>query len=443
MRVIERCVDRRVPAAASQGQNDSDPRFLWCRVHHRGYGRQMSWPPPSPAVRELIRQCAQIVVNARPEWLDELDAAVLAASPAVAADPELAAAVSLSNRANLFFWGTANVRDPGAPVPPNTGPEPLNIAREVVRRGLDAYALDAYRVGEGVAWRRLMDIAFELTSDPAELHELLDVCSQSIGFFIDATLTGIAAQIDAERDELTRGTHAQRRETVALLLDGAPIPRRRAEDRLGYALTGPHTAAVIWSDDADAVARLDRTAEAIAQTAGVAHHLSVLASTATRWLWVPGAIPADAAAVLDAVRPPEGIRIAVGSTAAGPEGFRRSHFDALTTQQMMARLRSPQQLAFFADIELVALVTADTDRATSFVDRALGDFATAEPDIQDSVRTFITLQCNASRAAARLYTHRNTLLRRLARADELLPRPLADNVVDVAVALDVLRWQGR
>ena len=59
------------------------------------------------------------------------------------------------------------------------------------------------------------------------------------------------------------------------------------------------------------------------------------------------------------------------------------------------------------------------------------------------MRTFITLQCNASRAAARLYTHRNTLLRRLARADELLPRPLADNVVDVAVALDVLRWRGR
>ena len=403
----------------------------------------MSWPPPSPAVRELIRQCAQIVVNARPEWLDELDAAVLAASPAVAADPELAAAVSLSNRANLFFWGTANVRDPGAPVPPNTGPEPLNIAREVVRRGLDAYALDAYRVGEGVAWRRLMDIAFELTADPAELHELLDVCSRSIGFFIDATLTGIAAQIDAERDELTRGTHAQRRETVALLLDGAPIPRRRAEDRLGYALTGPHTAAVIWSDDADAVARLDRTAEAIAQAAGVAHHLSVLASTATRWLWVPGVMPVDGAAVLDAVRPPEGIRIAVGSTAAGPEGFRRSHFDALTTQQMMARLRSPQQLAFFADIELVALLTADTDRATSFVDRVLGDFVGAGPDMHDSVRTFIALQCNASRAAERLYTHRNTLLRRLARADELLPRPLADNVVDVAVALDVLRWQGR
>src|ERR1700754_1735692 len=158
---------------------------------------------PSTRVRELIRQAAQVTVNARPEWLHELDDAVLGANPAIAADPELAAAVSRSNQANLFFWATANVRDPGAPVAPNAGPEPLTVARELVRRGLDAYALDAYRVGEGVAWRRLMEIAFELTSDPADLHEFLDVCSRSISAFIDATLAATAAQIDLERDELT------------------------------------------------------------------------------------------------------------------------------------------------------------------------------------------------------------------------------------------------
>jgi DNA-binding PucR family transcriptional regulator len=58
------------------------------------------------------------------------------------------------------------------------------------------------------------------------------------------------------------------------------------------------------------------------------------------------------------------------------------------------------------------------------------------------VRTFVAEQCNASRAATRLYTHRNTLLRRLARAERLLPRPLAEASVDVAVALDVVRWRG-
>ena len=394
----------------------------------------------SPRVRELIRQCAQIIVNAPPEWLEELDTAVLGANPAIAADPDLAGAVSRSNRANLYFWSTANVRDPGAPVPPNTGPEPVTVARELVRRGLDAFALDAYRVGEGVAWRRLMEIAFALTADPAELHELLDVCSRSISAFVDATLAAIAAEIDLERDELTRGTHAERRETVALLLDGAPIPRRRAEERLGYALTGPHTAAVIWADDPSGdLARLDAAAQSFGHAAG-ARVLSVLASAATRWVWVAGSVDTDA--LLRSVCAMPDVRVAVGPTANGVDGFRRSHFDAITTQQLMARLHSPQQIAHFTDVQLVALITADTDRAAEFVKYTLGDLEFARTELQDTVRTFVAAQCNASRAAERLYTHRNTLLRRLARADELLPRPLANSSVEVAVALDVLRWRG-
>jgi len=395
---------------------------------------------PSPRVRALIRQCAQIIVNAPPEWLEELDTAVLGANPAIAADPDLAGAVSRSNRANLYFWSTANVRDPGAPVPPNTGPEPVTVARELVRRGLDAFALDAYRVGEGVAWRRLMEIAFALTSDPAELHELLDVCSRSISAFVDATLAAIAAEIDLERDELTRGTHAERRETVALLLDGAPIPRRRAEERLGYALTGPHTAAVIWADDPNGdLARLDAAAQSFGHAAG-ARVLSVLASAATRWVWVAGSVDTDA--LLRSVCAMPDVRVAVGPRANGVDGFRRSHFDAITTQQLMARLHSPQQIAHFTDVQLVALITADTDRAAEFVKYTLGDLEFAGTELQDTVRTFVAAQCNASRAAERLYTHRNTLLRRLARADELLPRPLANSSVEVAVALDVLRWRG-
>ncbi|WKG02135.1 CdaR family transcriptional regulator [Mycolicibacterium sp. HK-90] len=402
----------------------------------------MAWQPPSPRVRDLIRQCAQLVVNPRQDWLDEFDTAVLAASPEISSDPELAAAIVRSNHANLFFWGTANVRDPGAPVPPNTGPEPLRIARELVRRGANTFPLDAYRVGEGVAWRRLMEIAFGLTSDPAELHEMLDVCSRSVSDFVDATLAGIAAQIELERDELTRGSHAERRETVALLLEGAPIPRQRAEARLGYALTGTHTAAVIWSEDSEAdLSGLDRAAEAFGRACGDPRPLSVQASSATRWVWATGS-PTGFSALDNATESFNGVRIAIGPAADGLDGFRRSHFDAITTQQMMARLHSPQQIAQFSDIELVALITAEPDRAAEFVNHHLGEFEAADHELRETVRVFVNEQCNASRAAATLYLHRNTLLRRLARADELLPRPLAESSVAVAVALDVLRWYG-
>ena len=55
--------------------------------------------------------------------------------------------------------------------------------------------------------------------------------------------------------------------------------------------------------------------------------------------------------------------------------------------------------------------------------------------------TYVRELGSTTRTAERLYTHRNTVIRRLARADELLPRPLAENVLGVAAALETLKWQ--
>jgi len=115
---------------------------------------------------------------------------------------------------------------------------------------------------------------------------------------------------------------------------------------------------------------------------------------------------------------------------------------ALTTQRMLARLHSPQHIAFFTDVQLIALITHDPDRADEFIKHTLGDFESASPELRTAVMTFVNEQCNVSRAAARLFTHRNTLLRRLDRAEQLLPRPLNETSVHVAVALEALLWRG-
>ncbi|MFD0580109.1 PucR family transcriptional regulator [Dactylosporangium darangshiense] len=397
------------------------------------------WEPPSPRVRELIRMGAEFALNPPPEWLAELDEATLSGADmrAIAADPVLAAGTRRTNRSNLLFWAAANVREPGAQVQPNLGEAPLATARDLVRRGLDESALDAYRIGQGVALRLWLRVAFSLTTDPDELRELVEVSCRSISTFVDDTVAAISAQMRAERAELRRGTHAERREVVALLLDGAPIGRQHAEARLGYRLSRTHTAAVIWSDEhSQDLGELDRAADALAAAADEPRPLTVLASAATRWVWVHGR--PDAAAL----HPAPGVRIAIGSTAADLDGFRRSHLDAITTQRMLARLASTQQVATHDEVELVALVTQDRERAEEFVARTLGDLRSAPPEIPDAVRVFLAEQGNATRAAARLFTHRNTLLRRLSRADALLPRPLAANGLNIGVALEILRWSG-
>jgi len=109
----------------------------------------MSWELPSPPVCELIRRGAQLALDPPAEWLAELDQATLSGADRgrIAEDPVLAAAIRLTNRSNLLFWAAANVRAPGRRVPANLGDAPLAVARDLIRRGLNEPALDAYRVG--------------------------------------------------------------------------------------------------------------------------------------------------------------------------------------------------------------------------------------------------------------------------------------------------------
>ena len=404
---------------------------------------------PPERICDLLRQGATTILNSPQAWLDELDEAVLSAAgmAEVAGDPVLAAGMRRVIRSNVLHWAAANVRDPGATVSPNVSPEPLRLAHDLLRRGLTPSALRAYRIMQSVFWQRWMSLTFRLTSDNDELQQLLAVSARSLFSFIDDTNAAIAEQMRRDREELTHGTQAERRETVELILAGASIGKQRAASRLGYNLDQTHTAAIVWSDlpDSDS-ALLNRATEALAQHVHTDRTLSVVATVATRWVWISGAAPPDLDRLADldrlerAIGDMRGIRIAIGSTAPGIEGFRSSHFDAIATQRLLARLHSPQRVAGFDAVELVSLVTQDATRADQFIKRTLGKFESASPDLQTAVRTFVNEQCNASRAATRLYTHRNTLLRQLTRADELLPRPLGENSVNVAVALDVVHW---
>lgn len=397
---------------------------------------------PSPRVRELIREAAWIALNPSKDWLDELDRATLAAYPAIADDPALAAVISRSNRANLVHFAAANLRNPGAPVPPNLGAEQLRMARDLVRCDMDALALEVYRIGHNFALRRWTEIVFGLTSDPHELRELLDGPVRSANEFVDATLAGLAAQMEQEHDELTRNIRAQRRRLVETILAGDTISREQAETQLGYSLDRLQTAAIIWSDEPGGnYEELDRAAESFSAAIGCSRFLTVVPHAATRWVWGKDAA-LDNRKLHHVLDDAPKARLAIGSTAAGVDGFRKSHKDALFAQRALARLRSSQRVAFFADIEMVALLTHNVEDANSFIDSTLGEFRMSSADIRRTLLTFISQQCNASRAAKVLYIHRNTLLHRLEVAQRLLPCPLEENTINVAVALQVLEWHG-
>lgn len=405
---------------------------------------ETTWSRPSPRVAELIRRGAEALVAAPDDVFAEIDAVTLAnADAAVVGDPALVAAIRRTNHANLLHWAQANVSDPGAPVAPNVGPGTLTIARDLVRRGLDQTSLDAYRTGQNAAWRMWMALAFELTSDPDELAELLDVTARSIFSFVDGTLAGIAAELERERGRLTRGTHAERLEVVTLVVEGAPIAAERASLRLQYELGGHHTAAIVFVDDPSPdEGVLAQVAEVLARAAGATRPFTVLGSSSALWVWVPGREGPDLAAVRTELQALPEVRVALGPTAPGIEGFRRSHLDALTTQRLLGRMPAGVRLASYDDVAVVALATQDERRADVFVERTLGALASAPAELRDTLRIYLQQECNATRTAQALPAHRNTVLKRLARAESLLPAPLSGRVLAVGLALEIVRWSG-
>jgi DNA-binding PucR family transcriptional regulator len=390
-------------------------------------------------VAELIRATTTELLLHADELFDEVDQAVLASQPEQAvADPDSIAAIRTSNRANLAHWGTSNLRDPGARVAPIASDETLELAREIVRRGLDDTSLEAYRVGQNIAWRRWMQTAFALADDQDTLREMLDVTARSIFTFVDETLALIHEAMERERAQLVSRTHTERLEVVNLILEHAPITVQRASTRLRYPVTATHTAAIVWSERVGPrdAGQLEAAAEALSRAAGSPRPLTVAPTADTLWVW----LASDQTSIPDAL-PPD-VRVALGTPHSGIDGFRRSHLNALVTQRLMRRMPNEVRVAGFADVQLVALAAQDEERASQFVNSTLGELAGAEPALRETLRVYIRERFSAARTARAMFTHRNTVQNRINRAEELLPVSLDEQGLEVGLALEILHWLG-
>ncbi len=401
--------------------------------------------PLSPQAADLVRRLARGILDEPADLMAEVYAAVVAAAVSTAADeplrsePVLASEVAASTRANVLHWAASILRDPGGRVPANLTPEVLGIAREAFRRGIEQTLYTTYHAGQNVVQAYWMRTAFSLSPDPAVLRQALAAGSESVARFVDDMVTALSEQLRRERAELARSSHARRFEVVSLILDSAPITVGHASTQLGYDLRRRHTAAVLWTDPSQPdQAALAQAAEALGTATHARRVLAVVASSSSLWAWLAAA-HTDVSAITAAIAPHPAVRVAIGPAGTEAEGFRRSHFDAVATQRLMSR-RPDLRVARFADVQLVTLALADEQRAREFVVRTLGTLADADPELRDTLCVYIGEQFSAARAARALYTHRNTVLNRLQRAERLLPLPLAGHGLEVGVALEIAQW---
>ncbi|MFJ8546209.1 helix-turn-helix domain-containing protein [Streptomyces sp. NPDC093586] len=395
------------------------------------------WPPPSREVAEAIRSLCQRLLTdmdamvdalARPSLVAQNDPALLADASLVEEDREL-------NRSDLVQWLTANVQHPGRRVEPYVGPRTTEYINDLVSRGIAPDFAGAWRVALGIGWRRWLEECVATCADPGLLVGVLDVSAQSL---VQYALDSVAALRQAGLSAAMGNTDAEGIAMIQLIAGGAPMAEDFAEGRLRYRMGRWHMGLVLWTDSPHRAGALEEAIAALRSSAGDRSALVARASATSRWIWLSGEAVPDLHHVEKALATTDEVRAAVGRPGRGLDGFRSSHQDALAAQALVIRLGSDRRFTAYGDVELIDALTKDRAGARRFVINTLGPLAEADTTLRQALLTYVQCGFSTTRAAAGLYAHRNTVERRVSRANELSSVKVEDNPTHVAAALLVL-----
>lgn len=349
--------------------------------------------------------------------------AVTAAVPQLRADEELRRDLDASTRAHWRDFLATVPRQSFEPRPPA---EAVDLARTIARRGLElGVLLKVYRVGQRAVWDYLTATLMERIDDTELRARVLIYFWDRVSEWLDTTVEVVVGTYNAEREQWRRGALARRTETVHTILRGDPVDVDAASALLGHPLRLHQTAMVLWAEEPAAepevVRALDALAAALADELGGSRPLTVASGARGLWAWVASTRRPDLDALPSSC--PDGLRVAVGESARGLAGFRRSHREALAAQRIAVTARTSHARTRYADIELVSLAAADPDAMRTLVTRELAALAArdeATARLRRTTLAFLAHGGNVLAAADRLGVHKNTVRYRIHQAEQLL-----------------------
>jgi hypothetical protein len=350
--------------------------------------------------------------------------------PAWMLEPEMRQASREFSRASILIeWD--HLRQ-GARIPEVCPEVDAQGARDSARAGLPlATLLRGYRLSHSVQWEAWFRLVEEQESDQPERRELIERGSAFFFAYADQ-LSGFVTEVfTQERDAMLRDREQRRMYLVRELLGGGSV--EPAE--LDYDVAGHHIGLVAWGPQAaaamnDLARRLDRRL------------LLVLVAADIWWGWLGGKRPTSAGAhrELERYAPPDGTRLALGEEAAGPEGFRNSHRQALRAQRVAASSTDPS--VRYDDVALEALASTDEDEARAFVERELAGLLSDDrrsANLRETLRSYFAHGHNAAATAADLGVHEQTVALRLQAVEERTGRGVIGRRAELETALRLRR----
>lgn len=279
--------------------------------------------------------------------------------------------------------------------------------------------------------------------------------------YVDHVAERVVGVYEAERERWVANRNTVRAAMLGTILSAGPTDLATAEHALGYRLRRHHLGVVAWCEQGDAATggglhRLETLVNDIARRLGAQGHPLFLAQDgATAWAWLPlgqsdPVLDADALAAIDAMLEPDhgGVRVALGRPAAGPDGFRSSHDEAVRSHQVavIAGARAARVITYAdPEVRVAGLLASDQATTRRLVHESLGalaaDHESAER-MRDTLLCFLTAGSSYVLTGEILHLHKNTVKYRIERAVECRARPLDEDRLQLELALVACRWLG-
>lgn len=333
----------------------------------------------------------------------------------------------------------------------------LEHARRMAQRGVSVNAVvRGYRLGHKAVLDAVLGVVRQAGLDAQLALEVFGEISETTFGYIDSISQQVVAEYQDERDRWLQNQNSMRALRVRELLDGADIDVDAMTTAIRYPLSRVHLAVAAWYDkptDGNELMALEKFIQHIAVSVGSREApLFIPVDRLTAWAWIPlesGATQGCVARIQEfAHMQTDSPWIAVGDPVAGVDGFRVSHLQAQDARAVALALgtNAPRVVASSdPGLSMAALLGANGDAARAWVAKVLGPLACrTENDkrLRETLQIFLRTGSSFKAAAHELHLHHNSVKYRIQRAVERRGHPIADDRLDVEVALLMCEWYG-
>ncbi|HWU31237.1 MAG TPA: helix-turn-helix domain-containing protein [Marmoricola sp.] len=375
-----------------------------------------------------------------------IDAEIMQAIPEIAADPVLVTDLHSSTGSQWrAFLNNVRRTEHGLELP-----EPAaGLARSLARRGKEiGMLLKVYLTAHRAVFDFLGDVVDGLEDTDPPRDQVLKFLWGRADRWMDESIEQLTVTFFEERERVLEGNRARRAEIINALIAAEDVDSDEAARVLGQSVLGWHTAFIVWGGEGGPVTSdaLHAHAERVAQCLPGGQLFSSLAGSRDLWCWVttasrPSADFRDRLLALD----DSGLQVAIGYPAPSASGFRSSHLEARSAQQLGLAAPCAPPMIDYRDAEMLCLAIERPEALRRMVQRDVGSLCGSDKNlvpIRETVLAFFGARMNVEATAKQLFVHGNTVRYRLARAEELLGHPLAERARQVELALQYLAYFG-